>query len=142
MRASTQTGATTARASTAPSPMLTGVDTLIVLLERQAADLASKSESAPGAVRGVPAPGVLGEQMDDLDLFIRRLKQMRDWLRQDPRLLPVVDDAIGKQVRDLERRQTWQNYRLAFATTVGGALLGWLISLLGTPTTVLHLLGH
>ncbi len=74
-------------------------------------------------------------------MFIHLLKQMRDWLRQDPRLFPVVDDAIGRQVREMERRQTQQNYRLAFVTTVGGAILGWLISLLGTPTTVLHLLG-
>ena len=68
--------------------------------------------------------------------------QIRDWLRQDPRLLPVVDDAIGRQVRELERRQAKQNVSLAFVTTVGGAILGWVVSLLGTPTTVLHLLGH
>ena len=57
-------------------------------------------------------------------------------------MLPGLDAAIGTQVRELERRQTKQNYSLAFVTTIGGAILGWLVSLLGTPTTVLHLLGH
>jgi hypothetical protein len=80
--------------------------------------------------------------MEDLDLFIHRLKQIRDWLQQDARLLPVVDDVIGKQVRALEQQQARQNYRLALLTTMGGAILGWLISLLGTPTTILRLLGH
>lgn len=124
------------------SPMLTGVDTLIELLESEAADLASKGASRPAGVKGVPAPSVPDEQLDDLDQFIARLKQVRDWLRQDPRLLPVVDDAIGKQVHEFERRQSQQNYRLAFITTVGGAILGWLISSFGTPATVWHLFGH
>lgn len=37
---------------------------------------------------------------------------------------PKVDDAIGKQVRELEWRQMGQNYWLAFTTTVSGAILG------------------
>jgi predicted secreted protein len=102
----------TKHAGDAPSPMLAGVDALIEVLERQVVELASKGEVASGTVRGAPStPSVarvarvatVSAQMEDLDLFIHRLKQIRDWLQQDARLLPVVDDVIGKQVRALEQ---------------------------------------
>jgi len=45
--------------------------------------------------------------------------------------MPIVDDAIGKQVRALEAKQDQmttqqnrQNYLLAIITTIAGVLLG------------------
>jgi hypothetical protein len=128
------------------SPMLTGIETLIGLVEKRARELEGQSvplsKSAPEPTRDVPDAGTLATQMEDLDIFLRRLRQIHDWLKQDPRLLPVVDDAIGRRVRALEQRQTRQNVTLAAITTVTGAVLGWLISLLGTPVTAWHALLH
>jgi len=52
-------------------------------------------------------------------------------------------------VRELERkqeqviaRQNQQNYALAIVTTLVGAILGWLISLLGTPASLVHAIIH
>lgn len=128
------------------SPMLTGIETLIGLAETQLSELESLGGAATrgdvGSVRGVPAPATVADQMEDLELYVNRLRQIHEWLRADPRLLPLVDDAIGKQVRALERRQSRQNVTLAVVTTVAGAILGWAVSLLGTPVSLLHAIAH
>lgn len=126
--------------------MLTGIETLIGLAETQLSELQSLGGAPPlvaaGSVRGVPAPATVADQMEDLELYVNRLRQIHEWLRADPRLLPLVDDAIGKQVRALERRQSRQNVTLAVVTTVAGAILGWAVSLLGTPVSLLHAIAH
>lgn len=86
------------------------------------------------------AQGVLeSASLDELTLFVSRLRQIRDWLQQDSRLLPVVDEFIGQQVAASEKRNTRRNLTIAGVTTVAGALLGWLLSSLATPS---HLLGQ
>lgn len=90
-----------------------------------------------------------GEQLEDLQTFVYRIHQFYDWLKQDTRLIPIVDDAIGKRVRALEAkqeqvvaRQNRQNYALAIVTTIAGVILGWAVSLLGTPASLVHTLIH
>ncbi len=43
--------------------------------------------------------------MEDLQTFLYCLRQIYDWLKQDTCLIPIVDDAIGKRVRELEAKQ-------------------------------------
>ena len=84
------------------------------------------------------AQGVLeSASLDELTLFVSRLRQIRDWLQQDSRLLPVVDEFIGQQVAASEKRNTRRNLTIAGVTTVAGALLGWLLSSLATPSHLL-----
>lgn len=122
------------------SPLLSGIGVLIDELEQRQHDLAEGSPNLPniGTTRGTAEQSNSEAQIEQLDLFIRRLSQIRDWLMQDPHLLAAVDAAIGKQVQSLEHRQSRQNVSLAVTTTIAGAVLGWLISLLGTPSSVLH----
>jgi hypothetical protein len=72
-----------------------------------------------------------------LTTFVSRLRQIRDWLQQDSRLLPVVDEFIGQQVAASEKRATRRNLTIAAVTTVIGAALGWLLSSLATPAHLL-----
>jgi hypothetical protein len=129
--------------SQTPSLMLAGIDCLIELIQEQAKGLQGQLPAGlpSGEQRGTEAPAI-PRPLDDLDLFVARLKQLKEWLQQDPRLLPVVDDYIGGQVYKMEQRQSRRNWWLAVTTTVAGAVLGWAISLLGTPATLVHLLGH
>jgi hypothetical protein len=84
------------------------------------------------------AQGVLeSASLYELTLFVSRLRQIRDWLQQDSRLLPVVDEFIGQQVAASEKRNTRRNVAIASITTVVGALLGWLLSSLATPSHLL-----
>ena len=95
--------------------------------------------AAPPPPAAAPAPP-RARPLEDLDVFVSRLRQFKEWLQQDPRLLAVVDEYIGQRVQKMEARQTRQNVRLAIITTVAGAILGWLTSLAGTPTMLMHLL--
>lgn len=125
-----------------PSLLIAGIDRLIELTQEEAKGLEGQLPSGlRSGVRGAAALGI-PRPLDDLDLFVARLKQVKEWLQQDPRLLPVVDDYIGGQVRQMEQRQSRQNWLLAVGTTLVGAILGWAISPVGTPVTLLHLLGH
>ena len=85
-----------------------------------------------------PAQDVLDSaSLSELTLFVSRLRQIRDWLQQDSRLLPVVDEFIGQQVAASEKRNTRRNIAIVSITTVLGALLGWLLSSLATPSGLL-----
>lgn len=146
-----KTEATTAtRATAGQSAMLAGIAKLLEVLEAEARALEGQ-EALPatksGGVRGPggggsegPAPE--GRSLEDLEVMILWLRQLLEWLQQDPRLLPLVDAYIGQQVRAMETRQIWRNVALAVVTTVAGALLGWFTSLLGTPITIWHAVGH
>ena len=84
------------------------------------------------------AQGVLeSASLGELTLFVTRLRQIRDWLQQDSRLLPVVDEFIGQQVAASEKRNTRRNVAIAGVTTVIGAVLGWLLSSLAAPSSLL-----
>jgi hypothetical protein len=52
-------------------------------------------------------------------------------------LLPVVDEFIGQQVAASEKRNTRRNVAIAAITTVVGAVLGWLLSSLTSPSDLL-----
>jgi hypothetical protein len=71
--------------------------------------------------------------LDEPTLFVSRLREIRDWLQQNSRLLPVVDEFIGQQIAASEKRNTKRNGAIAGITTVVGAGLGWLLSSLPRP---------
>jgi hypothetical protein len=142
------------------SPLLAGIDKAIEEIEQRVRQQQEAERSAPGAVRGgiaeapspavpplpgAPAPQPVSPQqsIEDLSLFLSRLKQIRDWLQQDNRLLPVVDEFIGQKVSLSEKRSNRNNLMLAGVTTLVGAVLGWLVSALGSPQTLLQIFtGH
>jgi hypothetical protein len=122
----------------AQSPLLAGIDKAIEEIEQRVRQQQQAESSAPGAARGggvaAPAPQPVSPQqsIEDLSLFLSRLKQIRDWLQVDNRLLPVVDEFIGQKVSASEKRSNRNNLVLAGVTTVIGAVLGWLVSGFGT----------
>jgi hypothetical protein len=77
-------------------------------------------------------------------VLLARLKQIRDWFQQDQRLLPIVDEYIGKQVKASEHRTNAHNTQLAVITTIVGAVLGCLIpAVSSTPLELLSkVTGH
>lgn len=128
----------------AASPLIVGIDRSIELIEQQAHAL---QEGAPPAAQrgGAGAPAIQpGQTLEDLTMLLARLKQIRDWFQQDQRLLPIVDEYIGKQVKASEQRTNAHNTRLAVITTLVGAILGWLISAVSsTPVELLsRFTGH
>jgi hypothetical protein len=128
----------------ASSPLLAGIDRTIALIEAQAREL--QQSSAPGAQRGVGAGAVAvtpeGKSLEDLTVFLSRLKQIKEWFTQDNRLLPLVDEYIGQRVQAMEKRTNSFNTRIAIVTTIAGAFLGWLISALSSPTSIWHSIFH
>src|SRR5215469_13850833 len=117
----------------ANSRLLAGIDKAIAQLEAEAKEIqaatpygsAERGAAAPAvaAVPGAPAP-----TLDDLALTLSRLKQIKDWFEHDQRLLPIVDSYIGQKVKASEKRTNTVNTWIAVATTVIGAILGWLVS--------------
>ncbi len=69
-----------------------------------------------------------------LDVRIKRLQAMRDWINVDPELGRFVDTAIGQQVKAAERRQR------IFATGLGvvSLIVGWLLSAISPAHLVLR----
>lgn len=133
------------------SPLLAGIDKAIQEIEQQLQQQEAE-QSAPGNISrgggvapgapplpGAPAPQPINAQqsIEDLSLFLSRLRQIRDWLQQDNRLLPVVDEFIGQKVSASAKRSNQFNLALAVVTTIIGAILGWLVSAFGSPTTIL-----
>jgi len=113
------------------SEVLAGVNKAIAELEAQAKELQAAAPYG-SASRGAPAAAIplTGPSLDDLALTLSRLKQIKDWFEHDERLLPVVDSFIGQKVKASEKRTNAINLWIAAATTVVGAILGWLISVL------------
>jgi hypothetical protein len=126
------------------SVLLSGLEHLTTLLQAEVEAYRDHPYDITKGARGGSTPADPGgpRTLNDLDIILARLGQVKEWLQQDSRLLPLVDDYIGAQVRAMEQRQTRQNVGLAVATTIGEALLGWSVSLLGTPTSLLHLISH
>jgi hypothetical protein len=122
------------------SPLLTTIDAAIATLKQriksvEAEQLPATRSAGPG---DIPPSDVL--TLDDLELFLVRMQQIRDLLQADPRLVPVVDEHLGQQLRmiaaETEHKQTirekrsWQaNVWLAIVTMIIGTVLGWLIAL-------------
>jgi hypothetical protein len=122
------------------SPLLAGIDRTIALIEAQAREL--QQSSAPGAQRGAGAGAVAvtpdGKSLEDLTVFLSRLKQIKEWFTQDTRLLPLVDEFIGQRVKGMEKRTNSVNTRIAIITTIVGAFLGWLVSALSSPSSIVN----
>ena len=141
--------------ATTSSQLVADIDRAIERVEAEARALQAQSPSA-GAVRGGPPPapapagaasatvGVAAKPtLDDLTVFLSRLKQMKEWLQEDERLLPVVDGVIGQQVKAAEKRANALNVQIAVITTLIGALLGWLLSSVQGPASLLsHVFTH
>jgi hypothetical protein len=132
-------------ATFASSPLLAGIDRAIQEVEAEARALQQQAYGG-GAQRGAAAAGQAtdgqGRTLEDLTVFLSRLKQMKEWLEHDERLLPIVDEYIGQRVKAMEKRTNAVNVRLAVITTVAGALLGWLTALAQNPATIVHSLFH
>ena len=129
---------------TASSPLIAGIDRTIALIEAEARDL--QKESAPSAQRSAGAGAVTvtpdGKSLEDLTVFLARLKQIKEWFTQDTRLLPIVDEYISQRVQAMEKRTNSLNIRLGIITTIGGAILGWLVSALSSPNALWHSFFH
>jgi hypothetical protein len=130
--------------------MLAGLNQLLGTVEEQVTSLRTQGVDASrgGAAAVAPGPSATdgtpptAPSLEDLTVFMVRLKQMKDWLQQDPRLLDIVDDCIKQHVHGMELRVSRQNFRLAIVSTIGGAILGWLLSALQAPAGVLHLIAR
>ena len=113
----------------ANSGLLVGIDKAIAQLQAEAQELQAAAPAGTvsrGAAAG--ASSVTTPSLDDLAVTISRLKQIKDWFEHDERLLPVVDSYIGQKVKASEKRTNTVNTWIAVATTVVGAILGWLVS--------------
>jgi hypothetical protein len=126
------------------SQLVTDLDRVIERVEAEARSLAAQAPAA-GAVRGgaagapeTTAGGEAKPSLEDLTVFLSRLKQMKEWLQEDARLLPIVDGVIGQHVQAAEKRTNALNVQIAVITTLVGALLGWLLSSVQGPAPLLH----
>jgi hypothetical protein len=121
--------------------MLAGIDHLIENLQQQSQIL-----------RATQLPHVRQEQegtediskpvhtLDEVHLFIGRLSQIQKWLMEDPHLLQIVDRHLSQHVKAMEKHQRTHELWFAIATTLAGAILGWLVSALASPVALWHLL--
>lgn len=118
------------------SQVFAGIDGAIQRTEEQLQQLRSQlPEGVEGGARGASTAEMV-HQIENMELLIARLRQVKDLLKQDTRLLPLVDGYIGQQVHAMEKRQARLNIVLAVVTTLVGVILGWLLSAV-TPVSVL-----
>jgi hypothetical protein len=92
-----------------------------------------RAEAEPGPFRDAasgPAPQKETAEVNSLGETIARLQQIKEWLESDERLLPVIDDYVGKHVGLQTRKLRRQNMVLTVGMTFAGAILGWLLSIL------------
>ena len=125
------------------SPMIESLDKLIERTREQAQTI--RAAQLPGRRRQEPDEDetlLPSHTLDDLELFIGRLRQIKEWLMQDPEMLRLIDTHLSQHIQGMEKRQTIQNIWLTVITTLVGAILGWLTSALASPITLWHLLFH
>jgi hypothetical protein len=78
-----------------------------------------------------------------------RLDQLRCWKKGDPDLFHSIDITLDNRIKAAEQRQQEQDSAAALpqrsyaiiATNVA-LIVGRLLSLVGTPTTLAHAFGH
>lgn len=88
---------------------------------------------APYAPAAAPPPGVIA---GNLSTQIRRLEELRRWVREDPTFGQLVDNMIGRQVQAAEKRQ--RIYTAVFS--VISLVVGWLLPALVPVTNLTTLL--
>lgn len=91
------------------------------------------ASAAPAAAP--PPPDVID---GNLSAQIRRLEELRRWVRDDPAFGRLVDNMIGRQVQAAEKRQRLY----AGALSVISLVVGWLLPALVPVTNLAHLLPH
>jgi hypothetical protein len=69
-------------------------------------------------------------RLDELEVFAVRLKQIYEWLKGDSQMITLVDRFLSDHFRQVEQRSMKRDYRVATVTTIIGAILGWLLSVL------------
>ena len=90
---------------------------------------------APYAPAAAPPPEVIA---GNLSRQIRRLEELRRWVRDDPAFGRLVDNMIGRQVQAAEKRQ--RVYTAAFS--VISLAVGWVLPVLVPVTSLTQLLSH
>lgn len=73
-----------------------------------------------------------------IDARIERLAQVRDWIDEDDELAGLIDSVIARRIRESERRQARFNVVLNAVFLI----MGWLLSLVGTPSALTTLIGR
>src|SRR5581483_1360656 len=121
-----------------PSDSLRAIDHLLEQLygERMAL-IASIFDTSALHVKSGRSPDQASRTISDLDRSIERLENIKTWLAEDRQLLALVDEAIGQHMRQMERRTHRFDVQLALTTSIGGALLGWLLATVSSPQDLL-----
>jgi hypothetical protein len=123
------------------SPMIAGIDQLIETT-RERTKIMRTEQLLAGKRRHSPDEPPSSHTLEELELFVGRLRQIKEWLVEDTRLLHIVDAHVGQHVHAMEKRQSLQSIWSSVITTLVGAILGWLTSTLASPITLWHLLFH
>ncbi|HEX6800637.1 MAG TPA: hypothetical protein VF116_23190 [Ktedonobacterales bacterium] len=89
---------------------------------------------APYAPAAAPPTDVIA---GNLSTQIRRLEELRRWVRDDPAFGQLVDNMIGRQVQAAEKRQ--RVYTAVFS--IASLAVGWLLPVLVPATNLMGLLG-
>jgi hypothetical protein len=123
------------------SPTVETLDLLIKQLQEQAQkDVVPFGGTRTG--RQANEPSSPKPTLEDIDLFIVRLQQIKEWLAKDEHLLSLVDRHLHQHIHTMEQRQHTNNLVLSITTMIAGSILGWLLSALASPLTLWHLLVH
>ena len=124
---------------------LTVIERILERLYRERYALLARSSAIPASIAPELKSGQATDQaaraVANLDRSIERLEKIRGWLTEDHQLLTLIDETINQRVRALERRRQRFDVQMALATTLGGALLGWLLAAISSPHDLLRLLG-
>ncbi len=111
-----------------------------ILPQSASSSQVSQPGMRPDQITGIPKGGEpinVANIVDRLDERIERLSLVREWITSDAEIAHLIDATIGRQVRAAERRQA----RLSVVLTVVSLVVGWLLSLVGSPATLLRI-GH
>jgi hypothetical protein len=126
---------------TSNSPTMLGLNRLIEQMQKQVMRCDAMITPRAGTEEDESDPS-RARDLERIDLFLARLQQIKEWLEHDSHLLNIVDYHISQHLRAIEKRQRRAEIWLAVITTISGALLGWLISVLASPITIWHLFVH
>jgi len=103
----------------------------------------------PQAIVGKRPRSRAALEVRPLSARIYRLDQLRRWMKDDPDLFRILDITIGNQVKAAEERQRElakaAERRQRIFSIVGAIIaliIGWLLSLVGTPATLAQLFGR